>query len=106
MAKKMKWQHIRQLVDNGATLEINGGGYHLNIASLYEGEQLVCMFRCDYMDFDAIMGPPGEAGKAIPRRGHCHRRGERGELPAQRIKGVDRQSEHREAQERILMQGN
>ncbi|MFW6119243.1 MAG: hypothetical protein ACOC7S_02820 [Planctomycetota bacterium] len=55
MAESEMWAHVRQLVNEGATLDINGGGYHLNIASLYQGEQQVCMFMCREMGFDAIM---------------------------------------------------
>jgi hypothetical protein len=55
MAKQQRWEHIRQLVNDGANLEINGGGYGMRIASLYLDEQQVCMFHCAGMDFDAIM---------------------------------------------------
>jgi len=51
----VRWPHVRKLVDYGATLEIHGGGHHLDIASLYADEQLVCMFLCGRMKFDQIM---------------------------------------------------
>lgn len=55
MAQRERWHYIRQLVNNGANLDVNGGDYHLNIASLYLDEQQVCMFECSGMDFDSIM---------------------------------------------------
>ena len=55
MAESERWAHVRQLVNDGATLDINGGGYHLKIASLYQGEQQVCMFMYREMGFDKIM---------------------------------------------------
>ncbi|HEY3324234.1 MAG TPA: hypothetical protein VGP72_27530 [Planctomycetota bacterium] len=49
------WPNIKKVVDDGATLQIHEGGHHLDIASLYDGEQLICMFRCGHMRFDEIM---------------------------------------------------
>ena len=49
------WQNLRKIVDNGGTLEIHGGGPHLDIASLQDGEQLICMFFCLRMNFEEIM---------------------------------------------------
>ena len=54
-AEAKRWARLRELIDQGATLEINSGGYHLKIASLYQEEQQVCMLRCTRMKFDAIM---------------------------------------------------
>jgi hypothetical protein len=49
------WPNVVRLMNDGATLEIHGGGRHLDIASLCQEEQLVCMFRCNRMRFDQIM---------------------------------------------------
>src|SRR5258708_2942666 len=57
------WPHVRKIVDDGATLEIHGGGHHLDIASLYADEQLVCMFRCGRMKFNQIMDHLEELAK-------------------------------------------
>jgi hypothetical protein len=69
MAQQERWQYLRQLVNAGANLDINGGGYHLNIASLYLDEQQVCMFHCRGMDFDAIMDRLEELAKRFQEEG-------------------------------------
>ena len=69
MAKRERWHFIRQLVNGGASLDINGGGYHLNIAALYLDEQQVCMFECSGMDFDSIMDHIEELAKRFEEEG-------------------------------------
>jgi hypothetical protein len=69
MAQQARWEHIRQLVNDGANLEINGGGYGMHIASLYLHEQQVCMFHCASMDFDAIMHHLEECAKRFDEDG-------------------------------------
>lgn len=64
-----QWPNVKKLVDDGATLEIHGGGYHLDIASLQEGEQLVCMFTCNCMKFDEIMDRLDELAKRYNKEG-------------------------------------
>ena len=53
--QKAPWPKVKGLVDDGATLQIHGGGHFLDIASLYQGEQLICMFHCERMGFVEIM---------------------------------------------------
>lgn len=69
MATGERWQFIRQLVNDGAGLDINGGGYDLNIASLYLEEQQVCMFECSGADFDSIMDHLEELAKRFTEDG-------------------------------------
>jgi len=69
MAQQERWQYLRQLVNAGANLDINGGGYHLNIASLYLDEQQVCMFECSGMNFDSIMDHIEELAKRFEEEG-------------------------------------
>jgi hypothetical protein len=69
MAQRKRWHYIRRLVNNGASLDINGGGYHLNIASLYLDEQQVCMFECSGMNFDSIMDHIEELAKRFEEDG-------------------------------------
>ena len=69
MAKGQRWYYSRQLVNDGASLDINGGGHYLNIASLYHGEQQVCMFECSGLDFDAIMDHLDELGRRYEEEG-------------------------------------
>ena len=53
--QSLPWQNLRKIVDDGGSLEIHGGGPHLDIASLHEDEQLICMFFCKRMNFEEIM---------------------------------------------------
>ena len=46
---------LAELVEGGAHMEVNGGGYHLQIAALYEESQLICQFACSGMSPDAIL---------------------------------------------------
>lgn len=69
MAKRERWLSIRRLVNNGASLDINGGGYRLNIASLYLNEQQVCQFECGGMNFDSIMDHIEELAKRFEEDG-------------------------------------
>jgi len=66
---RQRWHYVRQLVNDGASLDVNGGGSPLNIASLYHGEQQVCMFECSGMDFDAIMDHLEELAKRYEEDG-------------------------------------
>ncbi len=36
-------------------MEVNGGGYHMQLAALYEESQLICQFRCSGMSPDEIL---------------------------------------------------
>ena len=49
------YPHITSLVESGAQLEINGGGYHLQFASLYDEGEMICQFPCQGMTPDAIL---------------------------------------------------
>ena len=50
------WPHVAGLVsDDGATIDINGGGYGSDIAAIHIGPGQVCMFDCGGMIFEAIM---------------------------------------------------
>jgi hypothetical protein len=69
MAKHERWEHVRRLVNDGANLDINGGGYGMHIASLYLEEELVCMFHCAGMAFDAIMDRLEELAKRFDEDG-------------------------------------
>ncbi|MFO7957344.1 MAG: hypothetical protein R6X33_09615 [Candidatus Brocadiia bacterium] len=55
MPENGTWPYIGEVVNCGGTLKINDGGYTLKVASLYQDEQLVCMFECSGMDFERIM---------------------------------------------------
>jgi hypothetical protein len=54
-AAPVSWPNVRKVVDDGATLQVHGGGHFLDIASLYQEDQLICMFLCKRMRFDEIM---------------------------------------------------
>ena len=69
MAQQERWHYIRQLINDGASLDVNGGGYGMQIASLYLQEQQVCMFHCGGMDFDAIMDRLEELAKRFQEEG-------------------------------------
>jgi len=69
MAQRERWHYIRLLVNEGANLDINGGGYDLNIASLYLDDQQVCQFECSGMDFDSIMDHTEELAKRFEEDG-------------------------------------
>jgi hypothetical protein len=50
-ARRHAWPNLASLVDDGhAQVDINGGGYGLDIAA-----DQVCMFHCGGMTFEAIM---------------------------------------------------
>lgn len=54
--KRNPWPHVAGLVtDDGATIDINGGGYGLDIAAMHNGSSQVCIFHCGGMTFEAIM---------------------------------------------------
>ena len=54
--KRHPWLYVASLVtDDGATIDINGGGYGPDIAAIYIGSEQVCMFDCGGMTFEAIM---------------------------------------------------
>lgn len=69
MAKRQPWQCIREMVNDGASLGIERGDRHLNIASLYHGGQQICMFECSDMDFDAIMDHLDELAERYEEEG-------------------------------------
>jgi hypothetical protein len=58
-----RWKHIAALVNDGAELEIHGGGSHFRMASLCDESRNVCMFECGGMDFEAIMDHLEELAK-------------------------------------------
>ena len=64
-----RWKHVRDLVNDGVELQINGGGYALNIASLCDETRQVCMFHCGGMDFDTIMDHLEELAKRYVEEG-------------------------------------
>ena len=50
------WLHVAGLVsDDGATIDIYGGGYGPDIAAIHIGPEQVCMFDCGGMTLEAIM---------------------------------------------------
>lgn len=50
------WPNVASLVDDcHAQVDINGGGYGLDIAAIYLEANHVCMFDCSGMTFEAIM---------------------------------------------------
>ena len=54
--KRHEWAHVASLVtDDGATIDINGGGYGIDIAAIHLEADQVCMFHCGGMTFEAIM---------------------------------------------------
>ena len=63
MSKKRKmrpspetpWASVEQVVNSGAELRVKDGSRNFKIASLYDGEQLICMFECKRMPFREIM---------------------------------------------------
>ena len=53
---KHAWPIVARLVDeHGAQVDINGGGYGLDIAAVHIDTGQVCMFHCGGMTFEAIM---------------------------------------------------
>lgn len=46
---------IAGLLADGATLDVNGGGYEFQIASLYDGSQAICQFVCSEMSADRVL---------------------------------------------------
>ena len=50
------WPQVAGLVtDDGAQIDINGGGSGLDIAAIHIGSSQVCMFHCGGMIFEATM---------------------------------------------------
>jgi hypothetical protein len=45
---------LAELVECGMQIDVNGGGYHLKIASLYDESGMICQFSSAGMSADAI----------------------------------------------------
>ena len=45
---------VAAIVENGVGLQVNGGGYDLQIAALYEESRMICQFLCDGMSAGGI----------------------------------------------------
>ena len=45
---------LAELAGRGVQIEVNGGGYHLEIASLYDDSRMICQFVCGGMSPDDI----------------------------------------------------
>ena len=53
---KHAWPTVARLVDEyGAQVDINGGGYGIDIAAIHLEADQVCMFHCGEMTFEPIM---------------------------------------------------
>jgi len=39
-----QYPNISQLLDDGCELDVHSGGHELQITSIYDGQQMVCMF--------------------------------------------------------------
>ncbi len=54
--RRHAWPNLASLVDDcHAQVDINGGGYGLDIAAIHLEADQVCMFHCGGMTFEAIM---------------------------------------------------
>ncbi len=49
-----QYPNIAQLLDDGCELEVHSGGYGMQITSIYDGEQLVCMFLSNGDKTDSV----------------------------------------------------
>ena len=48
------YPQIASLLADGATLDVNRGGYDLQIASLYDDSQIICQFECSELSIDKV----------------------------------------------------
>jgi len=49
------WASVEQVINSGGELRVKDGSRNFKIASLHDGEQLICMFECKRIPFRKIM---------------------------------------------------
>ena len=60
---------VASLLSDGATLDVNGGGYDLQIASLYDGSQIICQFDRSGMSVDKVFSRLEDLAKRYTKEG-------------------------------------
>lgn len=50
-----QYQMVAALMENGVELQVNGGGYGLQIAGLHDEGGMICQFHCDGMSANEIL---------------------------------------------------
>lgn len=56
MAKRFAQHYptLAALAERGVHIEVNGGGYYLQIAGLFDEDQMICQFECAGLKADQI----------------------------------------------------
>lgn len=69
MKREERWGFIREVINQGGYLDLDTASYELRIAGLGDESDMICLFDCDGMKFDAIMDHLDELAKRYLEEG-------------------------------------